>query len=44
MTTKYPINPIDLNALDWIKGVKQEDYSVVSGKIQVYFKDLERAL
>lgn len=44
MTTKYPTNQIDLNALDWIEGVKQKDYSAASGKAQVYFKNLERAL
>lgn len=35
---------LNLNDLEWIDGVKQEDYSISSGNIEVYFKNLESAL
>lgn len=35
---------LDLNSLDWIEGIKQDDYSVQSGNAEVFFKNLEHHL
>ncbi|AYG64327.1 hypothetical protein [Rhizobium jaguaris] len=35
---------LNLNELDWIEGIRQEDYSTRSGNAEVFFKNLERHL